>query len=76
MAQNYKASKKRNQDSNLGRSQSSAHNHYIIPSPATRIPTVEEDEVIYLSRSQRSGFGEKEKPEPVTSQYSVNPAAA
>lgn len=67
MAHNLKASKKRNQVSILGRSQSRACNHCIILSTVTKIPTIEEDEMISLSRSQRSGFGEK-KPDMITSQ--------
>lgn len=46
----------------MGRFQSSAQNHSIIPSHVTRIPTMEEDKVIY-PKSQRSGFGEKGKPD-------------
>lgn len=58
----------------MGRFQSSAHNHSIIPSHVTRSPTVEEDEMIY-PRSQRSGFGEKGKPDLLTSQDFISPAA-
>lgn len=58
MAHNYEANKRRNQDLNLGRFQSSAHNHYIIMSCANSIRAGEEDEVIY-PRSQRSGCGEE-----------------
>lgn len=58
----------------MGRFQSSAQNHSIIPSHVTRIPTVEEEEVIY-PRSQTSGFGEKGKPDLVASQDFISPAA-
>lgn len=61
MAHNYEANKRRNQDLNLRRFQSSAHNHYIILSHTNSIRAVEEDEVIY-PRSQRSGCGEEDSP--------------
>lgn len=74
MAHDYKAgSKRRNQDSNLGRFQNNAHSHYIVLSRANSVTTMEEDEVTH-PRSQRSGFGESET-EMVTSQYVVTSAA-